>query len=78
MEVEKLNKGNEKTKENEQESSAIKIRSIQAASLYRVTNDYKFVIKLKNEDGSYNGLKEYKESFLDYGNLKSQPDYTLV
>ena len=63
-----MNKGNEKTKENEQESSAIKIRSIQAASLYRVTNDYMFVIKLKNENGSYNGLKEYKESFLDYGN----------
>lgn len=53
---------------NEQESSAIKIRSIQAASLYRVNNDYKFVTKLKNEDGSYSGLKEYKQSFLDYGN----------
>ncbi|MCH5269673.1 MAG: hypothetical protein J1E83_02895 [Lachnospiraceae bacterium] len=38
----------------EQKSSAIKIRSIQAASLFRVNNDYKFVIKKKNEnqDGS--------------------------
>lgn len=54
-----------KTKKKNQ---AIKIRSIQAASLYRVTNDYKFVIKLRNEDGSYSGLKEYKEPFLDFGN----------
>ncbi|NBJ93844.1 hypothetical protein [Parablautia muri] len=53
---------------NEQESSAIKIKGIQAASLYRVTNNYKFVIKKKNEDGSYNGLKEYKKPFLDFGN----------
>lgn len=68
MEVDGLNKNNEETKENEQESNAIKIKSIQAASLYRVTNNYKFVIKLKNEDGSYSGLKEYKEPFLDFGN----------
>lgn len=53
---------------NEQENSAIKIKSIQAASLYRVTNNYKFVIKPKNEDGSYSGLKEYKDPFLDFRN----------
>ena len=53
---------------NEQKSSAIKIRSIQAASLYRVNNNYKFVMKIRNQDGSYSGLKEYKEAFLDYGN----------
>ena len=63
-----MSKNNVQSKENEQENSAIKIRSIQAASLYRVNNNYKFVLKLKNEDGSYNGLKEYKESILDYGN----------
>lgn len=57
-----------RAKDKKEESSAIKIRSIQAASLYRVNNDYKFVMKKKNEDGSYSGLKEYKESFLDYGN----------
>lgn len=58
-----------KNKDNEQkDDSAIKIRSIQAASLYRVNNNYKFVLKLKNEDGSYSGLKEYKEPILDYGN----------
>ena len=68
MEVERLNKNSVETKDYEQESSAIKIKSIQAASLYRVANNYKFVIKLKNEDGSYSGLKEYKEPFLDYGN----------
>jgi len=53
-------------KNNGQESSAIKIRSIQAASLYRVNNGYKFVLKRKNNDGSY--TKEYKDPFLDYGN----------
>ena len=53
---------------NEQENSAIKIRSIQAASLYRVNNNYKFVLKIKNEDGSYSGSKEYREPFLDYRN----------
>lgn len=53
---------------NKKESSAIKIRSIQAASLYRVNNNYKFVLKIKNEDGIHSGLKEYKEPFLDYGN----------
>lgn len=63
-----MNKNNVETKDNEQKNSAIKIRSIQAASLYRVNNHYKFVLKLKNEDGSYNGLKEYKEPILDYGN----------
>ena len=50
------------------ESSAIKIRSIQAASLYRVNNGYKFVLRKANEDGCYSGLKEYREPFLDYGN----------
>lgn len=59
---------NTKVENNKQESSAIKIRSIQAASLYRVNNGYKFVIKKKNEDGGYCGLKEYKEAYLDYGN----------
>ena len=53
---------------NEQESSAIKIKSIQAASLYRVNNSYKIVLKSKNEDGSYSGIKEYREPLLDYGN----------
>ncbi len=62
------NNDNTEIESNEQEKSAIKFRSIQAASLYRVNNGYKFVIKKKNEDGSYSGLKEYKESFLDYGN----------
>ena len=50
----------------EQESSVINIRSIQAASLYRVNNGYKFVLKRESEDGSF--IKEYKESFLEYGN----------
>lgn len=68
MEVQKLSKNNTETKESEQENNAIKIRSIQAASLYRVNNNYKFVLKLKNKDGSYNGLKEYKKAILDYGN----------
>ena len=36
--------GNMKVEGNEQESRAIKIRSIQAASLYRVNNNYKFVV----------------------------------
>ena len=62
------NSENVEVENNEQEDSAIKIKSIQAASLYRVTNNYKFVIKLKNEDGSYSGLKEYKDPFLDFGN----------
>ena len=53
-------------KDYEQESSAIKIRSIQAASLYRVNNGYKFVQKRRDKDGSF--IKEYKEAFLDYGN----------
>lgn len=67
MEVELLGSSAE-NKNNEQESSAIKIKSIQAASLYRVNNGYKFVLKKKNADGSYTGLKEYKDSFLDFGN----------
>ncbi len=54
------------TKDNEQESSAIKIKSIQAASLFRVNNGYKFVLKTKNEDGTES--KTYKEPFLDFGN----------
>lgn len=56
------------TIDNKKESSAIKIRSIQAASLYRVNNNYKFVLKMKNEDGNYSGLKEYKDPTLDFGN----------
>ena len=59
---------NDDTESNEQEKNTIKIRSIQAASLYRVNNGYKFVIKKKNEDGNYSGLKEYREPFLDYRN----------
>ena len=47
-----MSKDNVEIKNNEQESSAIKIKSIQAASLYRVNNNYKFVLKIKNEDGS--------------------------
>ncbi len=66
VEVRILNKDNVEIKDNEQESSAIKIKSIQAASLYRVNNGYKFVLKTKNEDGTES--KEYKESFLDFGN----------
>ena len=62
------NSDNTEIESNEQEKNTIKIRSIQAASLYRVNNGYKFVIKKKNENGSYSGLKEYKEPFLDYGN----------
>ena len=46
-------------KDYEQESSAIKIRSIQAASLYRVNNGYKFVQKRRDKDGSF--IKEYKD-----------------
>lgn len=53
-------------KDNEQGNSAIKIRSIQAASLYRFNNNYKFVMKVKDDDGSYK--KIYKDAFLDYGN----------
>ena len=63
-----MNNDSVKTEDNDQKSSAIKIRSIQAASLYRVNNNYKFVVKVKNNDGSYSGLKEYKEPFLDFGN----------
>ena len=63
-----MSKKNVEIENNERESSAIKIKSIQAASLYRVNNGYKFVMKIKNEDGSYNGLKEYKDPFLDFGN----------
>lgn len=53
-----------------QESNAIKIRSIQAASLYRVNNGYKFVMKRKRKDNNNNETieKEYKDSYLDYGN----------
>ncbi len=61
-----MNKENVEIKDNEQESSAIKIKSIQAASLYRVNNGYKFVLKTKNEDGTES--KKYKEPFLDFGN----------
>ena len=61
-----MSKKNINTKDNEQESSAIKIKSIQAASLFRVNNGYKFVLKTKNEDGSESNT--YKEPFLDFGN----------
>lgn len=54
------------TKDNKRESSAIKIKSIQAASLYRVNNGYKFVLKTWNEDGTES--KTYKDPFLDFGN----------
>ena len=53
---------------NKQENSAIRIRSIQAASLYRVNNDYKFVPETRSEDGSDSGVKEYREPFLECGN----------
>lgn len=51
-------------------SSAIKIKSIQAASLYRYTNGYKFVLKekRKNEDGSFSIEIKYTDSYLDFGN----------
>ena len=44
------------------------IRSIQAASLYRKNNDYKFVLKKKVmlEDGSKQVIKEFKDAILDY------------
>ena len=61
-----MGKRNANTRDNEQESSAIKIKSIQAASLFRVNNGYKFVLKTKNKDG--NESKTYKEPFLDFGN----------
>ena len=60
--------GSLENRNNEQENSAIKIKSIQAASLYRVNNGYKFVLQKKNADGSYTGMKEYKDSILDFGN----------
>lgn len=53
---------------NKQENSAIRIRSIQAASLYRVNNDYKFVPETRSEDGSDSRAKEYREPFLECGN----------
>ena len=65
-----MNNKNTENKGEKQENSAIRIRSIQAASLYRVNNDYKFILKkkIKNEDGSVIVSKEYKEAILDYGN----------
>lgn len=63
-----MNNNNTEIEGIEQESSAIKIKSIQAASLYRINNNYKFVLKIKDKDGNYTGLKEYKDSFLDFGN----------
>lgn len=45
-----------------EERSTIKIKSIQAASLYRVNNGCKYVHR--NEDGSC----EYRDSFPDFGN----------
>lgn len=52
----------------DKESSAFMIRSIQAASLYRKNNDYKFVLKKKVmlEDGSKQVIKEFKDAILDY------------
>ena len=47
---------------------AIKIRSVQAASLYRVNNNYKSAVIIKNGDKCNSGCKEYKEPVLDYGN----------
>ncbi len=61
-----MSKDTIKTKNSEQENSAIKIKSIQAASLYRVNNGYKFVLKIRNEDGTES--KTYKDPFLDFGN----------
>ena len=61
-----MKKANVNIKDNKQEISAIKIKSIQAASLYRVNNGYKFVLKTKNEDGTES--KMYKDPFLDFGN----------
>lgn len=56
----------EKRNNKQQYSNAIKIKSIQAASLYRYNNGYKFVLKQKKTDGSYN--IQHKESYLDFGN----------
>lgn len=52
----------------DKESSAFMIRSIQAASLYRKNNDYKFVLKKKVtlEDGSKQVIKDFKDAILDY------------
>ena len=47
-------------------SSSIKIRSIQAASLYRYNNGYNFVLKKKNDDGSIS--TKYTGARLDFGN----------
>lgn len=58
------------SKNKGQGNSAIKIRSIQAASLYRVNNGYKFVTRRKEKDNNGNEIvsKEYKDPYLDYGN----------
>lgn len=53
-------------KNNVENNSAFKIKSIQAASLYRVNNGYKFVLKKKGEKTSY------KEPYLDFGNTVIQ------
>ncbi len=53
---------------NVQGNYAIKIRSVQAASLYRVNNNYKSAVIIKNGDKFNSGCKEYKEPVLDYGN----------
>ena len=52
-------------------SSAFKIRSIQAASLYRKNNNYKFVYKkkVKLENGSISIVKEYKDATFDYNRV---------
>ncbi len=48
--------------EQTEKSSAIKIKSIQAASLYRYNNGYRFRLSKGN------GVFSYKESNLDFGN----------
>lgn len=59
-----MNDGREITivADEKQQNSAINIRSIQAASLYRCNNGYKFRISKGKEK------PEYKESYLDFGN----------
>ena len=61
---------------NEQESSAIKIRSIQVASLYRVNNNYKFVMKIKNEDGSISMNAE--DTAIGFGWIQDKNGKTYV
>lgn len=48
------------------ENGAIRIKSVQAASLYRYNNGYKFPAKRKKENDNY--ILEYKEPYIDFGN----------